>query len=169
MAGERTRMLLAVTFNGYPLLGEVEGHNPPTVEKETEDSRGGRFAGTKSVVGVALGDWTLKVAGASAELLQAYGVTEGAQTVQVDVKSTEKDVDGRLYGKHYSYTGEILKVEEDELKMGSKPMVTVTGHPKAYKQTEDGKTIYDIDLKTQVIDLGSGDIMLEARRKAGLP
>jgi hypothetical protein len=86
----------------------------------------------------------------------------------VDVKSSEVDGDGKTFKVHYSMSGEITGVKEETIKSKSKPGATITASVKVYKKTEDGKTVYDINTKTQVIDLGKGDVMAVHRRNVGI-
>ena len=168
MAGQRSRKLLGATVNGQPLLAEIEELTPPEVKKIMEEARGGKFITDEIMVGIEKLTYELKIQGASVDLLKAYGLKQG-EVCQVDVKSAEQDKQGSNYAIHYSMSGEIVGVKEESVKMGSKPSVTISGSLTAYKKTENGTTLYDINTATQVIDLGSGDIMVEHRRNAGLP
>jgi len=167
MAGQFTRMLVAATINGQPLLGEVGDFTPPSITKTMESVRGGKFIPSEIMVGLDQMEYSVQIFGATAELLQSYGLSAG-EFPQVDVKEALQDEDGNRVMVHYSLSGEIKKVEESAVSMGSKPEVTFTGSPFAYKKLQGGQTIYDINTKTQVIDLGQGDIMAEHRRAVGL-
>ncbi|EGZ6890202.1 phage tail protein [Vibrio parahaemolyticus] len=168
MAGQRSRKLLAATVNGHPLLAEIDEFTPPEVKKVMEEARGGKFIADEIMVGLEKLTYELKVLGPTADLLSAYGLKQG-EICQVDVKASEQDKEGNKYALHYSLSGEVVGVKEEGVKMGSKPGVTISGSLTAYKKTENGKTVYDINTATQVINLGQGDIMAEHRRNVGLP
>lgn len=164
---QRARMLLAATINGQPILAELEEFNPPEIKKVMEEVLGGRFIPDELMVGLEKMNYDMKLLGVTATLLSAYGLKPG-DVCQVDVKSSEQDGDGRKFKVHYSLSGEITGVKEETVKGKSKPGVTITGSVKAYKKTEDGNIVYDINTKTQVINLGKGDIMAEHRRNVGI-
>lgn len=168
MAGQRSRMLLAAVINGNPVLAEIDEFTPPEVKKVMEDSRGGKFIADEIMVGLEKLTYELKLMGATAELLSAYGLKQG-EICQVDVNTSEQDKEGNKFSVKYSLSGEVVGVKEEGVKMGSKPGVTISGSLTAYLKTENGKTAYNINTKTQVIDLGQGDIMAEHRRNVGLP
>ena len=167
MAGQFARKLLAANVNGQPLLGEMGDFTPPNITKTMESARGGKFIPDEVMVGIEQMEYSLQIFGATAELLQNYGLSAD-EVCQVDVKEALEDKDGNKSVVHYSLSGEIKTVAEGTVSMGSKPEVTISGSPFAYKKTQDGKILYDINTKTQVIDLGKGDIMAEHRRAVGL-
>ena len=167
MSGQRSRKLLAATVNGHPLLAEIDELTPPEVKKVMEETRGGKFISDEIMVGIEKLGYELKLVGATAGLLSAYGLKQG-EICQVDVKASEQDKDGNKFAIHYSLSGEIINVKDETVKMGSKPGVTLSGSLTAYKKTENGTILYDINTKTQVINLGQGDIMADHRRNVGI-
>lgn len=166
MAGQRALILAEVVIEGHKFFGELEEHTPPVVERKTEDAKGGRYASTKKRVGVTVGNATLKLKGATVEALQAYGVEEDTR-VQIDVKASYQDEDGNTFAEHCSYTGDINKVDDGSRGSQSVPETTIEIAPRIYKHLEDGKTRYNINLDTQEIDLGKGDIMAKHRSNIG--
>ncbi|WP_018691321.1 phage major tail tube protein [Algicola sagamiensis] len=167
MAGQRQRKLLTATVNQYPLMAEVEEFTPPEVKKTMAVARGGKFIPDEVMVGMEKLTYSLKVKGATAGLLAAYGLQQG-EVCQVDIKTSEQDKDGQIYAIHYSLSGEITSMKEDVVKMGNQPALTLAGSLMAYLKTENGSVIYDINTKTQKIDLGQGDLMAAHRRNVGL-
>jgi hypothetical protein len=167
MSGQRARMLLGATVNGSPILAELEEFTAPEIKKVMEEVLGGRFIPDEIWVGLEKMGYELKISGPTADLLSAYGLKPG-EVCQVDVKSSEVDGDGKTFKVHYSMSGEITGVKEETIKSKSKPGATITASVKVYKKTEDGKTVYDINTKTQVIDLGKGDVMAVHRRNVGI-
>lgn len=168
MAGQRSRKLLAANINGHPVLAEIDEFTPPEVKKVMEEARGGKFIADEIMVGLEKLTYELKLLGVTADLLSAYGLKSG-EVCQIDVKASEQDKEGNSFALHYSLSGEITGAKEENVKMGSKPGVNISGALTAYKKTENGTTVYDINTATQVIDLGKGDIMAEHRRNVGLP
>lgn len=166
MAGQRTLVLAEVVIEGHRFFGELEEHTPPVVEKKTEDAKGGRFASSKTIVGVTVGNATLKLKGATVGALQVYGLQED-ERAQIDVKASYKDEDGNTYAEHCSYTGDIIKVDDGARGTQAVSETTIEIAPRIYKHTEDGTTRYDINLDTQVINLGKGDIMAQHRSNLG--
>ncbi|MDW3145097.1 phage major tail tube protein, partial [Vibrio sp. 2094] len=112
------------------------------------------------------GKWKAK--GANQELLAAYGLAAG-ELCQVDVKESHQDEDGNKFAIVYSLTGEIISVTESASKMGELPDHDMEMAVSAYKKTENGKIIYDIDRNAQILNLGNGDLMAEHRRNVGMP
>ena len=167
MAGQRARKLLAANVNGLPLMAEVEELTPPEIKKMMEESRGGKLMADEIMVGLEKMTFELKISGPNATLLSNYGLRQG-DVCQIDVRASEQDKDGEKYAILYSLSCEITAIKEETVKMGSKPMHTLSGTCRAYLKTENGQVIYDINTTTQVIDLGAGDIMQEHRRNVGL-
>lgn len=166
MAGQRTLVMAEVVMEGHKFFGELEEHTPPVVERKTEDTKGGRYASGKKRVGVVLGNATLKLKGATVESLQIYGVEED-ERVQIDVKASYQDEDGNVFAEHCSYTGDINKVDDGSRGSQAISETTIEISPRIYKHTEDGKIRYDINIDTQYIDLGKGDIMAKHRSNLG--
>ena len=63
----------------------------------------------------------------------------------------------------------MIKVETSAVKMKDKPSKTLHIAPIRSKQTENGVIMHDINLRTQYIDLGQGDIMGVHRRNVLMP
>ncbi|WP_163833387.1 phage major tail tube protein [Spartinivicinus ruber] len=168
MAEQRYRTMLSANVNGHPLMAEVEEFTPPELKHKMEDSQGGKFIPDEVWVGLEKLTFELKIAGAGVELLQQYGLKHG-EICQVDIKAAERDKDGGKFIIHYSLSGQLTGIKEEAIKMGSKPEVTISGSCIAFKKTENGKTLCDINTRTQKIDLGQGDIFAEDRRGLGLP
>ena len=166
MAGQRTRMLQEAKLEGHTLFGELDSHNPPEVTKKMEEVLGGRFMAGQMMVGIEALKASIKVLGASADMLSAFGAKQG-EYVQLDVKESHADKEGNTYAMHYSYTCGITSIKEDEGKMGTKPGCTIEFVPSVYKKTENGKICYNLNEVTQELDFGQGDIMAVHRRNIG--
>ena len=167
MAGQTRQNFLAVVFNGHTFMAEVEEYTPPEVKKIMEETRGGKFIADEMMTGVDKLNFELKLAGATTAALAEYGVNS-SDLVQVDVRASDQDADDNVFAVKYEHSAEITSIKEENRKQGQKPTVTITGSVKVYKKTTNGLTNYHINTKTQVIDLGQGDIMAEHRRNVGL-
>lgn len=166
MAGQRTLVLQEVVIEGHKFMGELQDHTPPVVERTTEDAKGGRYVSGKKRTGVTMSNATLKIRGLTADAAKAYGL-ESDSPCQIDVKESYYDEDGNAIAVHYSYTGEINKIDQGSRSTQAVPETTLEISPSIYKQTDDGKIVYDINVKTQYIDLGNGDIMAKHRTNVG--
>ncbi|EMY6817437.1 phage major tail tube protein [Vibrio parahaemolyticus] len=168
MAGQRSRITRQGMINGQPLVKELDEFTPPEVKKTMQETRGGSFIPGEIWVGLEKMNGKWKVKGANQELLAAYGLAAG-ELCQVDVKESHQDEDGNKFAIVYSLTGEIISVTESASKMGELPDHDMEMAVSAYKKTENGKIIYDIDRNAQILNLGNGDLMAEHRRNVGMP
>ncbi|MDG2840016.1 phage major tail tube protein, partial [Vibrio parahaemolyticus] len=150
------------------LVKELDEFTPPEVKKTMQETRGGSFIPGEIWVGLEKMNGKWKVKGANQELLAAYGLAAG-ELCQVDVKESHQDEDGNKFAIVYSLTGEIISVTESASKMGELPDHDMEMAVSAYKKTENGKIIYDIDRNAQILNLGNGDLMAEHRRNVGMP
>ncbi len=168
MAGQRALITRQGIVNGQPLVKELDEFTPPEVKKAMQETRGGSFIPGEIMVGLEKMNSSFKVNGATQELLSAYGLSAG-ELCQVDVKESQQDEDGNKFAIVYSVTGEIISVKDSASKMGEVPNQEFEMAVTAYKKTENGKTIYDIDRNAQILNLGQGDLMAEHRRNVGMP
>ncbi|WP_337165756.1 phage major tail tube protein [Vibrio fluvialis] len=166
MAGQRTLVLQEVVIEGHKFMVELQEHTPPVVERTTEDTKGGRYVAGKQRTGVTMSNATLKIRGLTADAAKAYGL-ESDSPCQIDVKESYEDEDGNAIAVHYSYTGEINKIDQGSRSTQGMSETTLEIFPSIYKQTDDGKIVYDINVKTQYINLGDGDIMAKHRSNIG--
>jgi len=164
MADTRQIVLVRALVNGFPVMGSLEGFSPPAVEKTTEDNKGGRFIGHKTVVGAELGDWSLTLTTSSPELIKSMADGDGAE---VTVMQSIKGDDGVEVPRQHQMSGEILKAEDGEIKPGKEGM-TLSGSPYAYTLTENGQVVHDINAKTQKCVVGGKDLLADARRNVDL-
>jgi len=168
MAGQRSRITRQGIINGQPLVKELDEFTPPEIKKTMQETRGGSFIPGEIMVGLEKMNCKFKVKGANQELLAAFGLSAG-ELCQTDVKESHEDEDGNKFAIAYSVTGEIISVTESVSKMGELPDVEFEMAVSAYKKTESGKVVYDIDRNAQILNLGAGDLMAEHRRNIGMP
>lgn len=168
MAGQRSLITRYAMINGFPLIKELDEFNPPEIKKAMQETRGGSFIPGEIMVGLEKMSAKFKVKGATQELLSSFGLSSG-DPCQVDIKESQQDEDGNKFAVAYSLTGEITSITDSASKMGELPGQEVEMTLMAYKKTEGGKTIYDIDRNAQILNLGKGDLMAEHRRNVGMP
>lgn len=162
---ERTRRILAATMQGYPLLEEIESFTPVNVEKTMEDSRGGRFVGRQLMVGLENMTASIVLNGADSEMFADLNPQTG-EDVELYVRESWETQDGGAVSVKHEITGTVNKVESREVKMGEFPQRTVELAVIASKRTEGGTLIHNVNVRTQYVDLGNGDIMEPHRRAA---
>ncbi|QMV14726.1 phage major tail tube protein [Vibrio spartinae] len=167
MAGQRSRITRQAMINSHPLIKELDEFTPPEIKKVMQETRGGSFIPGEIMVGLEKMNSKWKVKGADQALLSAYGLASG-ELCQVDIKESHQDEDGNSFAITYSLTGEIISVTESASKMGELPEHDMEMSVSAYKKTEDGKVIYNIDRKAQILNLGNGDLMEAHRRNVGI-
>ncbi|NRD72701.1 phage major tail tube protein [Shewanella sp. VB17] len=168
MAGQRSRITRHGMVNGQPLVKELDEFNAPEIKKVMQETRGGAFIPGEIMVGLEKMNSKFKVKGANQELLAAFGLAAG-ELCQVDVKESQQDEDGNNFAIAYSLTGEVISITESASKMGELPDQELEMAISAYKKTESGKVIYDIDRNAQILNLGNGDLMAVHRRNIGMP
>lgn len=168
MPGQRSRITRSCIMGGYPLIKELDEYTAPDIKKVMQDTRGGSFIPGQIMVGLEKMTAKFKLVGASQALLALTGVTAG-DVVQIDVKESLQDEDGILFAVWDSLTGEVIACTESTSKMGELPTHDIEMAVNAYKKTENGKTVYNIDRNAQILDLGQGDIMDVHRKAVGLP
>lgn len=168
MATERKRMILGGSLNGWPLMHQLEEFTPIEISKVMEDAQGGRFAPEQMAVGLEKLECSITLSGAGVELVIAQGIGPG-DTVELDVRESQQDLEGNTYAVWHSVSGEVIKTASPAIKMKDKPQKTLTIAPVRSSQRENGVIMHDINLRTQVINLGQGDIMAVHRRNVLMP
>lgn len=162
MADTRVTRLVRAVINGHPVMGELEGYTPPPVEKEMEESRGGRFFAEKIMTGVKVGDASFKLAGISAGVLEAQGISR-SESCEITVLGAAIDEDGVETPQRWEHSGEIISIKRDEVKPG-KESYTLEYSCRAFKYVDGGKTWHDLNARTQKCVVGGVDL-LEVSRK----
>ncbi|GAA0752714.1 phage major tail tube protein [Sphingomonas trueperi] len=168
MATERKRMILGGSLNGWPLMHQLEEFTPVNIEKEMEAAQGGRFAPERIMVGLRELECSVTLMGAGYELIIAQGIGAG-DTVELDVRESQEDMEGNAFAVWHQVSGEVIGVERPAVKMKEKPQVTLKIAPVRTVMLENGITCHNINLRTQYIDLGNGDIMERHRRNVLMP
>lgn len=161
MSDTRTYRLVRAVINGLPFMGELEGYTPPEVKRVMEDVKGGRFVASEIAVGLEKLTGEIKLSGATADLLASQGI-EVDQFSQITILGSSEDAEKNTAPLKWEHTCEITSIKSGEVKPG-KFDHTIAFSCRAYKHTDDGKVIYDINAKTQQCIIGGKDL-LEAHR-----
>ncbi|MFV0576109.1 MAG: phage major tail tube protein [Vibrio sp.] len=171
---ERVLMTRTLMVGVYPLKREIVEVTSPQVKKLFSDIKGGTF-GTKSrCVGVEpLSGASIKINDFSVALAATFGLTAGEKTT-VTIMSSYQNDNGVQSVEQEIWYGEIMDMTDE----GSKS----TGSDSALQSMSinfanldsaekylDGKTIHNINLVTDEIDFGSGDILQAHRVAVGRP
>lgn len=159
----RSRMAIAATLQGLPLVETVDDFDPPVIEFETEEMRGGRFLPEEMAKALKVLTSKLTLQGVGLPIMLALGVSIG-DDILLQVREGGKDQEGKAYSTWHTIGGRLKKIEEKTLKMGDKPVTVVELSVRTYTRMENGVTVIDIDARTQVIVINGVDIMEDVRR-----
>ena len=165
---EKARYIIAGTANGLPIMDQIEQFTPPKIEKDMQTVRGGRFAADKIMTGLKELGATLQLNGPEMLIKKSLGVAAGDGFL-LDVRESGRDKDGGTWSTWYLLAGEIESIEEDNVKMGELPRTTIVMSVYRYQTFENGVPVININTRTQVMDLGGGDLLADARRAVLLP
>ncbi|MBY7899923.1 phage major tail tube protein [Vibrio fluvialis] len=154
---DRIRKRISALVEAVPLMNEIVEFTPPELNTKTAANEGSFFQ-SEDVVGFEALKWTLKVRGDHKLLQMALGkyFTDNAQ---INVTEHGKDTTNIPYVEIYSLYGPITSIKKDPVKMGEKPTVTIAGTCKAYKLTDTGIVIHDINTDTGKGIVGGVDLI----------
>lgn len=161
MSDTRNYRLVRAIINGQPFMGALEGFTPPTVSKKTEESRGGRFVSGETVVGLEKLTGEIKLSGVTAELLMSQGLEAGEYS-EITVLGSAEDSDKQRQPLKWEHTCEITHIKSAEIKPG-KFDHTLAFTCRAYRHTDNGQVVYDINVRTQTCLIGGKDLLAEHR------
>lgn len=166
MFTNRVRQFIAATLQGLPLHLTIEDYDPPAVEFEMEEMRGGRFIAEEMAKGGKVLTSKLTLQGMGAPIMLAIGATD---EIYLNVRETGKDQDGKSWFTYHTVSGTFKSLKDKTLKMGDKPAQELEIAVRTYNRIEDGVMVVDIDTRTQKFWLNGKDILEDARRAALLP
>jgi len=165
MYTNRIRQAIAGTLNGLPLSLTIEDFDPPSVELDMEEMRGGRFAPEEMAKGAKVLTAKLSVQGTGAPVMSALG---GVTDILLQVRESGKDQDDNVWYTYHTVGGKFKSLKEKTIKMGDKPVTELEIAIRTYTRNEDGFIAFDIDLRTQKFIINGEDIIGDARRAVGL-
>jgi phage tail tube protein FII len=147
-------------------MSGLDEYNPPDIEKEMEDAKGGRFVGGEVFVGLKKGTASLKLMDVNSGILQAMGVSR-SQSCEITVLASALDEDGVELPLRWEHSGEVISIKSDGVKPG-KSSHTLEFSVKSYKHVDGVFVAYDINERTQKCIVGGVDLLEVARLNVGL-
>lgn len=157
MAETRSIVLSRVIANGYPMVGEVEGFTPVEVKKIMEAAKGGRFVAGEVAVGVEVMKFSLSIVGVTDEMLRTFEVDADSYS-EITVLASTIDEQKNKVGLRWEHTCEVTSIKTDEVKPGVYKK-TLEFTCRAFKHTDNGSVIHDIDIPTQKVVVFGVDLM----------
>ncbi len=143
---DRIRIRLTAMLESIPLMNEISEFMPPEITFKMSESEGS-FVGSEDAVALEKLSFTLKLRGDHGGLSVAFGKFL-MRPGQLNVMERGKNTEGLIYVEEHSLYAIIKSVKKDAYKMGEKPSVTIEGTCKAYKMTDTGRVIHDINIDT---------------------
>jgi hypothetical protein len=167
MFTNRVRQLITATLQGLPLMATIEEFEPPKIEMEVEEMRGGRFISEEMAVGMKSLSAKLTLNGIGLPIMTALGVT-GGDEVMLTVQEAGVDQDDNEWFAYYICSGKLKVFEEKTLKMKDKPVTILEIMLRSYMRLENGALMTDIDTRTQKVVVNGRDLLKGARRLVAL-
>lgn len=159
----RVRQAIAATLQGLPLMETIEEFEPPKIDFDMETMTGGRFLAEEMAKGLKALTSKLQLQGVGLPIMLALGVSIG-DDILLQVREGGEDQEGNTYTTYHTIGGRLRLLEEDKLKMGSKPVTNLEFAVRTYTRQENGAIVINIDSRTQQIVINGKDIMGAARR-----
>lgn len=159
----RVRQAIAATLQGLPLMETIEEFEPPKIDFDMETQTGGRFLPEEMAKALKALQSKLQLQGVGLPIMLALGVSIG-DDILLQVREGGKDIEGNTYSTWHTIGGRLQLLEEDKLKMGSKPVTNLGLAVRTYMRQENGVIVIDIDARTQKIVINGKDIMADVRR-----
>ncbi|BBV99904.1 Phage tail tube protein FII [compost metagenome] len=167
MFTNRVRQLITATLQGLPLMATIEEFEPPKIEMEVEEMRGGRFISEEMAVGMKSLSAKLTLNGIGLPIMTALGVS-GGDEVMLTVQEAGVDQDDNEWFAYYICSGKLKVFEEKTLKMKDKPVTILEIMLRSYMRLENGALMTDIDTRTQKVVVNGRDLLKGARRLVAL-
>ncbi|EOE3388222.1 phage major tail tube protein [Pseudomonas aeruginosa] len=167
MFTNRVRQLITATLQGLPLMATIEEFEPPKIEMEVEEMRGGRFISEEMAVGMKSLSAKLTLNGIGLPIMTALGVS-GGDEVMLTVQEVGVDQDDNEWFAYYICSGKLKVFEEKTLKMKDKPVTILEIMLRSYMRLENGALMTDIDTRTQKVVVNGRDLLKGARRLVAL-
>ena len=167
MFTNRVRQLITATLQVLPLMASIEEFEPPKIELEVEEMRGGRFISEEMAVGMKSLSAKLTLNGIGLPIMTALGVS-GGDEVMLTVQEAGVDQDDNEWFAYYICSGKLKVFEEKTLKMKDKPVTILEIMLRSYMRLENGALMTDIDTRTQKVVVNGRDLLKGARRLVAL-
>lgn len=165
MFTNRVRQIITATLQGLPLMATIEEFEPPKIDMETEEMRGGRFVSEEMATGMKALSAKLTLNGIGLAIQSVLGVT-GGDEIMLTVQEAGVDQDDNEWFTYYVCSGKLKVFEEKTLKMKDKPVTVLEIMLRSYQRLENGVPMTDIDTRTQKVIVNGKDMLKGARRLA---
>lgn len=165
MFTNRVRQIITATLQGLPLMATIEEFEPPKIDMETEEMRGGRFVSEEMATGMKALSAKLTLNGIGLTIQTVLGVT-GGDEIMLTVQEAGVDQDDNEWFTYYVCSGKLKIFEEKTLKMKDKPVTVLEIMLRSYQRLENGVPMTDIDTRTQKVIVNGIDLLKGARRLA---
>lgn len=165
MFTNRARQIITATLQGLPLCAQIEEYEPPSIEMEMEEMRGGRFIPEEMAVGMKALTGKLTLQGIGLPIMLALGLEVG-DDILLTVQEAGVDQDDVEWFTYHVQGGKLKSLKEKTLKMKDKPVTELEIALRTYTRIEGGMPVIDIDTRTQKIVINGRDILKGARRLA---
>lgn len=167
MFTNRVRQIITATLQALPLHATIEEYEPPPIEMETEEMRGGRFLPEEMAVGMKALVTKITLQGVGLPIMTALGVDVG-DDILLTVQEAGVDQDDNAWFTYHVCGGKLKSLKEKTLKMKDKPVTEVEIALRTYTRLENGVPVIDVDTRTQKIIINGKDILKGARRLVGM-
>ena len=168
MFTNRVRQIITATLQGLPLHATIEEYEPPAIEMDMEEMRGGRFIPEEMAVGMKVLTGKLTLQGVGLPIMLALGVEVG-DDILLTVQEAGVDQDDNEWFTYHVQGGKLKSLKEKTLKMKDKPVTELEIALRTYTRIENAVPVIDIDTRTQKIVINGRDILKGARRLALMP
>lgn len=165
MFTNRVRQIITATLQGIPLMATIEDYDPPPIEFDMEEMRGGRYIPEEMATGMKALTGKLTLQGIGLPIMTALGVSAG-DDILLTVQEAGVDQDDNEWFTYHVQGGRLKKLEEKTLKMGDKPVTVLEIALRTYSRLENGAEVIDIDTRTQKVVVNGVDMLKGARRLA---
>jgi len=159
----RTRIAIAATLEGMPLMETIDDFDPPKLEFDMEAMRGGRFIEEEMAKGMKALTTKITLNGVGLPILSNMNLRIG-EDVLLQVREGGKDQNGKDYWTYHTCGGQLKSLEEKTVKMGDKPVTVLEIANRTYTRVENNVEVVDIDARTQRLVFNGKDYMESVRR-----
>ena len=149
-------------------LGEAPGFQPPEINIQTEEFRGGGMDGTVEIpMGVEKIEFSFNLHTWDADIWNELGCGPGSLDVPVTFRGYMLTPGGRESGVLIETRSLIKSVRPDSIESGRKASITTTCVANYFKHVIDGDVVTEIDVFNKVTRIGGIDMSSNARQILG--
>jgi len=157
-----------VYIDGRGFAGVAEEVQLPTLELKSEDFRAGGMDGTiKIEMGQEALECNITLSGYDERTLALWGVGEG-NLVPIVARGALESLDGTVTPIVVNISGTIRSMEPDAWKSGEKSTLKLIVDIRAYKYSQNGQVIHDIDIINMVRIVNGKDRLANMRNALGI-